>query len=123
MAIGDEIQDRMVRFGVAVLSQVESFPKTHAARHVAEQLTRSATSAAPNYAEARGAESRKDFVHKLRIVLKELNETQVWLQMAQMRQMIRSNGAPDLLKECTELSKIVMKSVQTAEGRGRASDG
>ena len=56
-------------------------PATRASKHISRQILRSGTSPAPNYGEARGAESRADFVHKLKIALKELNETSVWLKM------------------------------------------
>ncbi len=95
----------------------ELFPRTVTGRHTASQLARSATAAAANYAEGRAAESRKDFVHKLRIALKELNETSVWLQMALSRRFSPHDVAERLLRECTELSRILVRSVQTAEGR------
>ena len=76
MAKGDDIHDRLIDFSVAIINLSESLPKTYAGNHIAGQILRSGTSPAPNYGEARGAESKKDFVHKLGIVLKELNETQ-----------------------------------------------
>ncbi len=65
MGKGDGLLDRLIGFGVAVLEFSESMPKTTAARHMADQLVRSATAGAPNYAEARSGESLRDFVHKL----------------------------------------------------------
>ena len=76
-----EIENRLIDFGVRVIKLADSLPKSSAGRHIAGQLLRSGTSPAPNYAEARGAESRADFVHKLKIALKELNESSVWLKM------------------------------------------
>ncbi len=71
----DALQERLVLFAVKIIKLVTYLPKTTAGRHVAGQILRSGTSSAPNYGEARGAESRADFVHKLRISVKELNET------------------------------------------------
>lgn len=77
----DELEERLVDFAVRIVRLSSSLPKTPAGRHIAGQILRSGTSPAPNYGEARGAESHADFVHKLRIVLKELNETSIWLRV------------------------------------------
>ena len=77
MEKGDELLDRLIRFGVTGLELSNTLPRTTAGRHIADQLMRSATAAAPNYAEARSGESLRDFVHKLGIVRKELNESYV----------------------------------------------
>jgi four helix bundle protein len=81
MAKGDDIQERLVALAARVITFCNGLPKTTAGSHVANQLLRSGTFPAPNYVEARGAECDRDFVQKLRIVLKELNETDVWLQI------------------------------------------
>ncbi len=78
-AAADAFQERLVLFAVRIIDLVTCLPKTTAGRHIAGQVRRSGTSPAPNYAEARGAESRADFVHKLRIAVKELHETGIWL--------------------------------------------
>ena len=75
------LQKRLVLFGAEIFQISSKLPNTWQASHVAKQLLRSGTAAAANYGEARGAESRADFIHKLRLVLKELNETAVWLQL------------------------------------------
>ena len=67
------------------------FAKDRAGNHVAEQLLRSGTSPAANYGEARGAESRNDFIHKLRIVVKELNESIIWLEILKRSEMHTHN--------------------------------
>ena len=73
----DEIEERLIEFAVRIIKLSSNLPKTPAGRHIAAQILKSGTSPAPNYGEARSAESRADFVHKLGIVLKELNETSV----------------------------------------------
>ena len=76
----DALQDRLVELAAKIIELAGRLPKTLAGRHVAAQMLRSGTSPAANYGEARGAESRADFVHKLRVVVKELNETgPIWL--------------------------------------------
>ena len=73
-----DLEERTVKFAGCIIDIVESLPATRAGSHIASQLVRSGTSPASNYAEAQGAESRKDFVHKLKISLKELQEMRVW---------------------------------------------
>ena len=114
----DALQYRLVLFAVKIIDLVTCLPKTTAGRHVAGQVLRSGTSPAPNYAEARGAESRADFVHKLRIAVKELNETGIWLLI-----IIKARMAPDalvtgLVKENRELACILSASIRTAQARG-----
>jgi four helix bundle protein len=77
----DELEARLIDFAVRIVKLSAGLPKTSAGKHIAGQILRSGTSPAPNYGEARGAESHADFVHKLRIVLKELNETSIWLRI------------------------------------------
>ena len=69
----DILEQRLIEFAVRIIKLSAKPPKTPAGRHVAGQVLRSGTSPAPNYGEARGAESSADFTHKVRVVLKELN--------------------------------------------------
>jgi four helix bundle protein len=84
--------------------------------HVSRQLLRSGTAAAANYGEARGAESRSDFIHKLRIVLKELNETTVWLQLILTSSMLPAEKMTAVVAENEELCRIIAASIKTAGG-------
>jgi four helix bundle protein len=93
-------------------------PQTPAGRHVAGQLLRSGTSPAPNYAEARGAESTKDFIHKLKIAFKELNESNVWLEVSKRSQLLYESDVRPVFDECIELQKIISSSIKTAEKKG-----
>lgn len=115
MAKGDDLQERLVEFAVAVMDLCDKLPKTPAGTHIAGQLLRSGSSAAPNYAETRGAESTRDFVHKLGLVLKELNESRVWLQIIGTRNLTQASGVQDLSHECDELCRIIAASRRTAE--------
>ncbi len=116
MAKGDDIQDRLIDFAVAIIKLSASLPKTKAGNHIAGQLLRCGTSPAPNYGEARGAESTKDFIHKLGIVLKELNESGIWLEMIKRSEMLKWSDLQPVMQECTELSKIISSSIRTASG-------
>ena len=69
-----DLQERLIEFAVRVLNVVESLPNSRVGNHVAGQLIRSGTSPAPNYGEAQSAESRKDFIHKTKVALKELRD-------------------------------------------------
>ena len=99
----DELEDRLIDFAVRVVNLSASLPKTPAGKHIAGQIMRSGTSPAPNYGEARGAESHADFIHKLRIVLKELNETSIWLRVIERSKMLRKELIVDLVCENKEL--------------------
>ncbi|MBI1881737.1 MAG: four helix bundle protein [Chloroflexi bacterium] len=113
MAKGDDIQDRLIDFAVSIIHLCAELPKTQAGKHIADQLLRSGTSPAPNYAEARSAESPNDFVHKLKITLKELNETSVWLRIIRRSDMLTPGQLDFVTTECEELSKIINASIKT----------
>ena len=110
----DELEERLIDFSVRIVKLSSRLPKTPAGRHIAGQILRSGTSPAPNYGEARGAESRNDFVHKLRIVLKELNETSIWLRVIERSKLIRNELLADIIAENTELCRIFTASLKTA---------
>ena len=110
-----DLEERLIDFAVKVIFLAEALPKTKIGNHICGQLIRSGTSPAPNYGEAQDAESRSDFIHKVKIVLKELRETRVWLIMIVKAKLIKS--APrvrPLIDECDELISIFVKSAQTA---------
>jgi four helix bundle protein len=77
IGLSDQLEERLIDFGAAIVNVAGKLVRTFQGRHIAKQILESGTSAAPNYGEARGAESRADFVHKMKIVQKELNETVV----------------------------------------------
>jgi four helix bundle protein len=113
----DLLEDRVISFAVRVIKLSAYLPKTPAGRHIAGQILRSGTSPAPNYGEARGAESQADFVHKLRIVLKELNETSIWLRLIDRSQLVRKELLTNLIAECVELCKIFTVTLKTSRAR------
>ena len=107
---GSDIAERLLDFGLAVLGVAERLPRTYAGRHVGQQLIRAATGGGANYAEARAAESRADFVHKLGVAAKEMSEAHYWLSLC-----IRANWLPPSLAiECNHLASILASSARTA---------
>ena len=111
-----DLEKRLIDFAVRVISVVESLPNTRAGNHIASQLVRCGTSPASNYGEAQSAESRSDFIHKIKIVLKELRETRVWLRIIQRKNLVKSdNEIKILVSECDELISIFVTSAKTAE--------
>ena len=112
------LENRLIDFAVRIIRLTEALPSTKAGTHVAGQILRSGTSPAPNYGEAQSAESAADFVHKLKIALKELRETLIWLKIIAQANMIKSTAllAP-LRQENDELIAILFASVKTAGKR------
>ena len=117
----DALEERLLDFAARAGSVVDALPGSRMGRHVAGQLVRCGTSPAPNYAEACAAESRADFVHKLAIVLKELRESRVWLKLCIKCKLLPLPKLTGLIGECTELMKIIAKSIVTAKANAAAT--
>jgi four helix bundle protein len=111
----NEIEDRLIDFAVRAIKVADALPKSPAGKHIANQLLRSGTSPAPNYAEARGAESNADFVHQLKIALKELNESCVWLKMICRAELMKPKLLNDLIDENQQLCRILNASIKTVK--------
>ena len=111
-----DLQDRLIDFAVRIIRLSEAIPESKAGKHICIQILRSGTSPAPNYGEAQSAESRADFIHKLKIALKELRETEIWLKIIAQAELVEpSQQLVPLLKETDELIAILFKSVETAQ--------
>src|SRR5210317_1452497 len=111
-----DLEERLLEYSVHIIKIVEQLPKTRVGNHVAGQLLKSGTSPYPNHGEAQAAESPKDFIHKLRISLKELRESQSWLKLIQRVPLIKKPELlKDILQETEELIKIFVTSIKTAE--------
>ena len=111
-----DLQERLIDYAVRIIKLSEALPNTKAGKHVSSQILRSGTSPAPNYGEAQSAESPADFVHKLKISLKELRETKVWLKIITKAKMIKSaTKLVPLLQETEELVSILFTSIETAK--------
>lgn len=111
-----DLEDRLIDFSVLITEIVETMPKTRAGNHYAGQLIRSGTSPALNYGEVQGGESRKDFIHKLKIVLKELRETIICLKIIKKTGLFKSlENIVKALNENNELISIFVRSIETAQ--------
>ena len=111
-----DLEERLISFAVLIIEIVESMPDTRAAIHLSGQLLRSGTSPALNYGEAQSGESRRDFIHKIKIVLKELRESNICLKIIYRSKLYRNEEKILLaLKESNELISIFVKSVETAQ--------
>ena len=115
------LEERLIQFAVRIIKLTSALPKTNAGNHIAGQILRSGTSPAPNYGEARGyAESHSDFLHKIRIVLKELNETHIWLRIIRGAELVKAEKLEGLTDENEQLCKIFMASVTTVRNRPKS---
>jgi len=109
-----DLSERLLNFAVKCGKLADKLPDTRLGRHIAGQLIGCSTSPAPNYEEACAAESKADFIHKLRICLKELRESGVWLRMNLKANLLAERDVIDLLKESLDLSNIIGQSIVTA---------
>lgn len=119
----NQLEKRLISFAAAIVSLSSKLPRTPQGRHICAQILRSGTSAAANYGEARGAESRADFVHKLKIVYKELNETTIWLEITSESSVLSAENLGAIVAENRELCRIIAASIKTARMSGSESGG
>jgi len=112
-----DLENRLIEFAVLVIGVVEDLPNTKAGNHIGNQLIRSGTSPAPNYGEARSAESKRDFVHKIKISLKELRETHIFLRIIERKQLGDPQRLLAAISECNELIAIFVSSTRTVTER------
>ena len=122
IAQSDQLESRLIDFASRIIELAGRLPKDFRARHIANQILRSGTAGAPNYGEARGAESRADFIHKMRIVQKELNETNVWLRIILRSSLLPPELVVDIIAENKQLARIASASIKTARTHGAVSD-
>jgi four helix bundle protein len=113
-----DLEDRLLDFAVAVVELTDDLPSTRAGNHIAGQLLRCGTSPYGHHGEVESAESRKDFIHKLKVCLKELRETRRWLRLvSRLKKMNRDPRSVACLAEAEELIRIFVASVRTTERR------
>ncbi len=109
----ERLQERLIAFSVGIWEGTAHVQTSPAKARLRDQLIRSATSVAANYGEARSAESRRDFIHKMQICLKELRETGVWLEI--VGRLDDPDRVRALARECNELTAIFVTSIKTAQ--------
>ena len=111
-----DLEDRLIDFSIMVSGIIDKLPQDKFVNHLSSQLLRSSTSVALNYGEAQGAESLRDFIHKMRVVLKELNESKVCLKLILKKSTYDpSSELGNTINESKELIAIFIKSIETAE--------
>lgn len=115
-----DLEDRLIDFAVLASQLVEALPNSRIGNHIAGQLTRCSSSPAPNYGESQSAESRRDFIHKHRVCLKELRETNVWLKFVRKLGACDTDLVDQLKDECGQLIAIFVASIRTANSRVRS---
>jgi|SRR5215475_857003 len=118
-ARADELEERLIDFAVRIIKLSANLPKTSAGKHISGQILRSGSSPAPNYGEARGAESHADFIHKIGIVLKELNETCIWLRVIERSGLVKPELLIEIIDENKQLCRIFTSSLKTARAGNR----
>ncbi|HLP93777.1 MAG TPA: four helix bundle protein [Saprospiraceae bacterium] len=111
-----DLEDRLIEFGARIIKLVDALPSSIATRHLGGQLVRSGTAPALLYGEAQAAESRSDFIHKMKIGLKELRETKVSLKLLIKSEFLPPSRLRLILQENDELIAIFVTSVITANG-------
>ncbi len=112
-----DLEERLLGYSAEVILLAERLPKTRAGNHIAGQLIRSGTSPFSNHGEAQGAESQKDFIHKMGICVKELRESERWLKLIRRVPLLplTDKTLSSLLKETDELIRIFASSIKTAK--------
>jgi len=111
-----DLEERLIDFSVLIIELTNEMPNSKAGNHLSSQLVRSGTSVSLNYGEAQSAESRKDFIHKMKVILKELRETHVCLKIIHLSKLFESEHLLiELKKEINELISIFVKSIETAQ--------
>ena len=110
-----DLEKRMIDFSVSIIEIVNEMSNSKAGNHMAGQIVRSGTSVSLNYGEAQGAESRKDFIHKMKIILKELRETFISLKIIHRSKLYKTEQKIiNARQENNELISIFVKSLKTA---------
>jgi len=110
-----QLEDRLIDFCVLIIGLWKELDKTYAGKQLAQQMTRASISAPLNYGEAQLGESKKDFIHKIRISLKELKEVNVALKICFRARLLDREKNASVYQESNELVAIFLKTVSTAK--------
>lgn len=110
-----ELETRLINFSVSIIQLSRKMINTYVAKHLSSQLVRSGTSVSLNYGEAMSGESKRDFIHKLKIILKELRESYICLKIIEKTQLCSDMKFLNLVSiENNELISIMVSSIKTA---------
>ena len=110
-----DLEERLIDFAIIISDIVEGLPATRIRNYIAGQLIRSGCSPALNYGEAQSAESRNDFIHKMKIILKELRESLISLKITERKGLYNLEKVSAAKNECNQLVAIFVKSIETAK--------
>ena len=109
-----DLEERLINFSVSIIDFISEIPKSYIGIHLSKQLARSGTSVSLNYGEAQASESKKDFIHKMKVVLKELRETFICLKILHRTKLFKNKDKINhVYSECNELISIFVKSIET----------
>ena len=111
------LEERLITFSVSVISICRNVEKSFTGQYLSNQLVRSAISPALNYGEAQSAESLRDFIHKLKIAVKELRESHVSLKILKYSELIDDSRLEIAISECNELISILVASIKSSQRR------
>jgi four helix bundle protein len=111
----DALSERLLDYGAEIIKLCGKLKKDTVSYHIKGQLLRSGTSAGANYEEARGAQSRADFIHKMQIVLKEIKESMYWLKLIERTHLMKEDGIKKIIKKTEDIGNIIGKSIITAK--------
>ena len=113
-----ELEERLIDFAVRIVKLANELPRNNSSIHLSRQIVRSGTAPALNYGEAQSAQSKKDFIHKMSIALKELRETHICISIIRRSEGLESDSRwNEAAEECNELVSIFVRSLQTARSR------
>ena len=110
-----DLEDRLVKFAIMILEVCDLLPNSKAGQNLEYQLSKSGTAPALMYGEVQAAESRADFIHKMKMILKELRETRISFRIINEKPIVQNSKVDSTLKECNELIGIFTKSIETAK--------
>jgi four helix bundle protein len=110
-----DLEDRLVKFAIMILEVCDLLPNSKAGQNLEYQLSKSGTAPALMYGEVQAAEPRADFIHKMKMLLKELRETRISLRIINEKPIVQNPKVEGALKECNELIGIFTKSIETAK--------
>ncbi len=115
-----DLENRLLEYSAKIIKIVEELPQSRVGNHVAGQLLRAGTSPYANHGEAQSAESSNDFIHKMRICLKELRESMRWLRLILRIQLVKGHERlTEMVQETEELIKIFVVSIRTANKKSK----
>ena len=117
MTRGQDIEDRLIAFAVRIVTLCDNLPSSRTGNHFAGQLLRSGTAPAAHYAEARNAESNRDFIHKMKLGLKEMNESRIWLRVLMEARIMPEARLQELHGECVQLCRVFGASITTVKAK------